>query len=237
MVTRDTNLVLKKPYYDPKHKLLRDDSGYEGAKFFTKLDKGESTISRKIGHLVKASKSFSDDHTQSVYGSSYIAKPDLPKLDCPIPLETLLDMYYGPKTMDANNKLTRSDTGLRDIVTKDISKLAECPEVYVVQVMRFRDTSAKVTTPVQFKESLELNSLNGSAKYELYAVGNHEGGASLSSGHYFAFVKSLQDGQWYKANDSHVRALDKSELFSERSFQSAYVLFYKRVKEGEVNSW
>lgn len=201
-----------------------------------KIEEGESTVSRKTRSLAKVSKSFSDGHTQSVYETSFITSVGIPKLDCPVSVETLLDMHYGPEPLDATNRVTRSDNGLKDIVKTAHIQLAECPEVYVVQAKRFHDIHAKVTTPVQFQEHLQLNSLIGSAKYELYAVGNHEGGSSLSSGHYFAFVKSIQNGQWYKANDSSVRALDKSELFSERSFKSAYVLFYKRVDEGKVKT-
>ena len=46
------------------------------------------------------------------------------------------------------------------------------------------------------------NSLKGDNIYDLYAILIHQGGAF--GGHYFAYIKSFEDGQWYNFNDSNV---------------------------------
>jgi ubiquitin carboxyl-terminal hydrolase 47 len=38
--------------------------------------------------------------------------------------------------------------------------------------------------------------------YELYSILIHRGGAFR--GHYFAFIKSFDDGKWYEFNDTIV---------------------------------
>lgn len=59
--------------------------------------------------------------------------------------------------------------------------------------------------------------------YDLYAVSNHYG--SLSFGHYTAYCKNPENGNWYDFNDSSV-----SQLHSENDVisNSAYVLYYIR---------
>lgn len=77
--------------------------------------------------------------------------------------------------------------------------------------------------------------------YDLYAVDNHFGG--LGGGHYTAFCKNKEDGEWYNYDDSRVsRASEQSiqvglaagEIFRPRSSadlwqsRAAYLLFYRR---------
>jgi ubiquitin C-terminal hydrolase len=57
--------------------------------------------------------------------------------------------------------------------------------------------------------------------YDLYAVSNHMG--SIDGGHYYSYVKSLEDSKWYNMNDSHVSSIDEKNIIN----QNAYVLFYK----------
>jgi ubiquitin carboxyl-terminal hydrolase 47 len=42
----------------------------------------------------------------------------------------------------------------------------------------------------------------GDYVYELYSILIHSG--SAMGGHYYAFIKSFEDGNWYKFNDGHV---------------------------------
>ena len=58
--------------------------------------------------------------------------------------------------------------------------------------------------------------------YDLYAISNHYG--SMGFGHYTAFGKHVEDGVWYRFDDSHVSKVASSEVVSSAS----YVLFYKR---------
>jgi len=58
--------------------------------------------------------------------------------------------------------------------------------------------------------------------YDLYAISNHFG--SLGGGHYTAYCKHRDDGQWYLYDDSSVRPVPASQVLS----PAAYVLFYHR---------
>ncbi len=71
------------------------------------------------------------------------------------------------------------------------------------------------------------------AIYDLYAVSNHMGG--LGGGHYTAYAKNLNDGQWYLFDDAFVEAVRDAERQVKGS--SAYVLFYARRRPlAEVKS-
>lgn len=59
--------------------------------------------------------------------------------------------------------------------------------------------------------------------YDLYAVDNHFGG--LGGGHYTAFAKNPDDGQWYNYDDSSVRPVSNPESVKS---SAAYLLFYRR---------
>ncbi len=69
--------------------------------------------------------------------------------------------------------------------------------------------------------------------YDLCAVSNHFG--TLTGGHYTAFCKSPESGEWHDYNDSSV-----SKVYNESSIvsKSAYVLYYVRkdfLKDGNYN--
>lgn len=226
----DTDSRHKRPYF--ARGLLRpDDSSLETSKFYDRVQLyGDSVVSKTLRHLVKDTLSFSDKSTQHTYGADIVSKIEVPKSNTPVTLESILATHYSPESMD--DKIKRRD-GKFERAKKHL-ELAECPEVYIIHLARFehpgkQGEGTKVTTAVRFGERLQLNSLSGKADYELYAVSNHVGGNSLNSGHYFAYVNTLQTGQWYKPDDARVTSLDKRELFSRRAFKSAYVLFYKRV--------
>lgn len=57
--------------------------------------------------------------------------------------------------------------------------------------------------------------------YDLYGVSNHMG--SIDGGHYYSYVKSLEDSKWYNMNDSHVSPIDEKNVVN----NNAYVLFYR----------
>lgn len=59
-------------------------------------------------------------------------------------------------------------------------------------------------------------------KYDLYAVGNHIG--DVNGGHYTAFVKSVENRQWYHCNDHLIQnVVNPLEIIT----PMAYVLFYR----------
>ncbi len=63
-------------------------------------------------------------------------------------------------------------------------------------------------------------------KYDLYAVSNHYG--SLAFGHYTAYCKNPETGQWYDFNDSSVTPITAAHIESEIVTKDAYVLYYVR---------
>lgn len=77
----------------------------------------------------------------------------------------------------------------------------------------------------------------GDFVYELYAVLVHSG--SAMGGHYYAYIKSFEDGKWYNFNDTDVREIDKDEItkvFGDKSGYSgptAYMLKYRQYNPSE----
>ena len=67
--------------------------------------------------------------------------------------------------------------------------------------------------------------------YELFAVLVHSG--TSGRGHYFAYIKSFEDGRWYHFNDRTVTPTNEDSI--ERSYGSkygestAYLLKYRKV--------
>ena len=61
--------------------------------------------------------------------------------------------------------------------------------------------------------------------YELTAVSNHYG--STGGGHYTAFAKHSDSGQWYKFDDSHTSAVEAKDVVT----PAAYVLIYARREQ------
>ena len=77
----------------------------------------------------------------------------------------------------------------------------------------------------------------GDFVYELYSIMIHSGGAY--GGHYYAYIKSFEDGKWYNFNDSTVTALSgEEEIFktfgdSKGSSGTAYLLMYRKITGNE----
>ena len=79
----------------------------------------------------------------------------------------------------------------------------------------------------------------GSLLYDLYAVLLHTG--SLEKGHYFALIKDVEDGAWYRFDDERVTLLSEAQLERElrkayggRGSTSAYMLLYKEMDVTEL---
>ena len=79
----------------------------------------------------------------------------------------------------------------------------------------------------------------GDFVYELYSIMIHSGGAY--GGHYYAYIKSFEDGKWYNFNDSTVKELSSEEdIFKtfgdgSGSGETAYLLMYRRINGTEEN--
>ena len=77
----------------------------------------------------------------------------------------------------------------------------------------------------------------GEHVYQLYSIMIHTGGAF--GGHYYAYIKSFEDGKWYNFNDTTVTPLkNEAEIFNTFGGQSghsgtAYLLMYRKVTGNE----
>jgi len=59
--------------------------------------------------------------------------------------------------------------------------------------------------------------------YDLFAVSNHHG--QIWGGHYTAYAKSEETGQWWLFDDSRTRKVTEKQVLTEKD---AYILFYRR---------
>eukprot|EP00928_Gymnodinium_smaydae_P009295 TRINITY_DN13455_c0_g1_i1.p1 TRINITY_DN13455_c0_g1~~TRINITY_DN13455_c0_g1_i1.p1 ORF type:complete len:981 (-),score=219.43 TRINITY_DN13455_c0_g1_i1:51-2882(-) len=107
------------------------------------------------------------------------------------------------------------------------------PPVLVLQLKRFTYTQysrERLDTAVVFPlEGLDMapyaiNEDGSPRVYDLIAVSIHMGG--LGSGHYVAYARSSEDGDWYYFDDSQVTKVDASRVAGETV--GSYVLFYLR---------
>lgn len=95
----------------------------------------------------------------------------------------------------------------------------------------------KGTSKDETKDVSELLK-QGEYVYELYSIMIHNGGAY--GGHYFAYIKSFEDGKWYNFNDSQVSEIqDLDQLFKtfggdSAKSDTAYMLMYRKVTGKET---
>ena len=79
----------------------------------------------------------------------------------------------------------------------------------------------------------------GEYVYQLYSIMIHQGGAF--GGHYYAYIKSFEDGKWYNFNDTTVKPLEnEEEIFNTFGSQAgssgtAYMLMYRKMTGNEAN--
>jgi ubiquitin C-terminal hydrolase len=127
-------------------------------------------------------------------------------------------------------------------------EIYKIPPVLILCLQRFKESkhsmyyAKKMEDLVEFPiEGLDMSPyvLNedlkqiSDLKYDLVAVSNHFG--TLTGGHYTAFCKSPDSGEWNEYNDSNV-----SKVYNNQSIvsRSAYVLYYVRkdfFPDGDIN--
>jgi len=141
-------------------------------------------------------------------------------LDC-------LDTFTKEEVLDGDEMPTCERCKTRRKSTKRYS-LYRLPKILVVHLKRFSPSERnrnKLSTTVTFP----LNGLNlsrytdsvSNCSYNCYAISNHSG--TLYSGHYTAYAKHAQSGQWHSYNDSRVSKCSSSNVIS----NEAYLLFFE----------
>jgi ubiquitin carboxyl-terminal hydrolase 4/11/15 len=147
-----------------------------------------------------------------------------------IQLEDCIAAYTEEETLSEENAWYCSSCREHRCANKKFD-IWSLPEVLIIHLKRFEYTRMyrdRINTLVEFPiEGLDLSqwviSDSGESNvYDLYGVSNHFGG--LGGGHYTAYIKSIEDGEWYEMDDSSVRRTSAANSIT----SAAYVLFYQR---------
>ena len=124
----------------------------------------------------------------------------------------------------------------RDAIRRILLDASALPHVLVLHLKRFshskRGRMTKKSTFVRFRERFSVQEFtirredtdckDEDFMYELYGVVVHMG--SLNSGHYVAYVRGVEEDQWFYISDSRVEAVSKERVLK----SEAYLLFYSR---------
>ncbi|GAB5364610.1 hypothetical protein AAMO2058_000984500 [Amorphochlora amoebiformis] len=159
-------------------------------------------------------------------------------------LKDCFKRYLNPMVLDKSEGL-RDANGVRQITHKGL-RFKRLPRILACTLKRFDmdwrfGRRVKLHDAVYFPPEVDLSEFIGNPKvegsqlkkgsltYELYALLIHRGGAS--SGHYFAYIKSFEDGKWYCFDDNHVTKIDEKDVqkFLEHPDEKE-----KREKEAEA---
>ena len=148
-------------------------------------------------------------------------------------LEQCLALSGRPEKLDAENEVYCGKCKTHVQADKQM-QLYKLPEVLILHLKRFKQRGYirdKDERLIRFPlTGLDMSPFLCHATrepqvYDLYAVSNHFGG--LGGGHYTAYAKNAENGQWYGFNDSSVSRID-SDPGQTIVSPAAYVLFYER---------
>ncbi|XP_040280982.1 ubiquitin carboxyl-terminal hydrolase 2 isoform X1 [Bufo bufo] len=153
-----------------------------------------------------------------------IAKKSVPEVS----LMDCIRLFTKEDVLDGEEKPTCCRCKARRRCTKKFT-VQKFPKILVLHLKRFsegRIRSSKLSTFVNFPlRDLDLREFSSEPSthttYNLYAVSNHSG--TTMGGHYTAYCKNPNNGEWYTFNDSRVTAMSSSHVRS----SDAYVLFYE----------
>ncbi|XP_038672883.1 ubl carboxyl-terminal hydrolase 18-like isoform X2 [Scyliorhinus canicula] len=164
--------------------------------------------------------------------------------------ETIVNSLHGffkHQLLDDDNKCHCDKCGEKTATTQ-YCRLLSCPQILCLQLKRFDldprwGTVVKNYDLMKFQEDLDLESFIGihhsqknKWQYKLLSVIVHEGSGTF--GHYYAYVRNVQEMDWYYMNDEIVQRAtwkDVENTFGSSSSsarlwrQTAYLLFYKRM--------
>lgn len=112
--------------------------------------------------------------------------------------------------------------------------LWKMPPVLVVTLIRFEETGAKITYPIEADLQWDCSRMTDSLHkeplmYELVGVVDHLGDRA-NSGHYTATCLHRESGVYHKFDDSVVSPVDEGNVVT----PEAYMFFYQRVAVSDV---
>ncbi|XP_008306959.1 ubiquitin carboxyl-terminal hydrolase 2 isoform X2 [Cynoglossus semilaevis] len=151
-----------------------------------------------------------------------------------VSLMDCMRLFTKEDVLDGDEKPTCYRCKTRRRCTKKFT-IQKFPKILVLHLKRFSEArrTSKLSTFVNFplkdldlREFASENSIN--AVYNLYAVSNHSG--TTMGGHYTAYCRNPNTGEWYTFNDSRVTPMSSSQVRS----SDAYVLFYELASSSRM---
>lgn len=144
-------------------------------------------------------------------------------------IEECFDLYMEDELLEGENGLINPETNKKEDTIKT-TVIWEFPKVLIVDFQRFKlynHNARKKQNFIHYSTRLDLTKYikgaNGrKSHYELYGISNHSG--NVNGGHYTSHIKN-QNGKWYNYNDTTVKEIPETEIFSPK----AYCLFYRKI--------
>ena len=148
-----------------------------------------------------------------------------------ISLEQCLTKFFNIEILDENEKWHCPNCDKKIKANKQ-TEIWLCSRILVIHLKRFDHYGNKINNLITFPiDGLNINPFMseystklGTYKYNLISVVNHIG--SMNDGHYYSFVKSITDKNWYCINDNDVIKIDESTV----NTKDAYILIYELVE-------
>ena len=157
------------------------------------------------------------------------------------------DKFIETEELTGDNQYKTEEHGKQDAVMG--AEFVELPKVLHVHLNRFDfdfelEAQVKINSRFEFPTSLNLNKYLAAdckdkpSEYVLHGILVHSG--CVYAGHYYAFLRTTTDPQWYEFNDTHVSKVDASHAIDdnfggESKTYSGYLLVYvRRDAEEEV---
>ena len=135
-------------------------------------------------------------------------------------INSLIDSYFNVENLHEHSCSQCSFVG----GTEKKFSIINAPQLLVLHLSRFTSGFEKIDTFVEFTTELSTDNIrdgNGQQiRYRLTGMIRHTG-PSIAAGHYISYV--LIDGNWYEANDKHMRKVSWQTV---RRLH-VYMLFYE----------
>ncbi|XP_068558480.1 LOW QUALITY PROTEIN: ubiquitin carboxyl-terminal hydrolase 2-like [Cebidichthys violaceus] len=151
-----------------------------------------------------------------------------------VSLMDCMRLFTKEDVLDGDEKPTCYRCKTRRRCTKKFT-IQKFPKILVLHLKRFSEArrTSKLSTFVNFPmKDLDLREFASKTAstplYNLYAVSNHSG--TTMGGHYTAYCRNPNSGEWYTFNDSRVTPMSSSQVRS----SDAYVLFYELASSSRM---
>jgi ubiquitin C-terminal hydrolase len=138
-------------------------------------------------------------------------------------VEKSLEEYVKPELLTGDNKWSCDALNGKKVDAQKGLAFKSLPYLLTLQLNRFDydyETwqRIKLDDRIEFPFVLDMNRFidkennkdNKQYNYELFAILIHSGNAA--GGHYFAYIKNMQNGKWYNFNDSNVQEITENDV-------------------------